>query len=289
VADTGRPEGGSRYPRAVWRLLKDGPAAGALNMALDEAILLAVAEGRAPPTIRFYTWHPPCLSVGYAQPLERNFDLKACRAAGYDVVRRPTGGRAILHIDELTYSVALPQDDPRVAGGVVPSYQRLSEGLLAGLLQLGVEAVQARPMRPSRGSESIARTAACFDLPSHFEITVGGKKLVGSAQVRRRGVVLQQGALPLWGDITRIVRLLRSPSEEHRVRLASRLMESATTLAQAAGRIIPFDEVAKALAFGFAEALNLELIDGELTDWERERAEQLRREKYGTEEYTFQR
>lgn len=287
--DTGQPEVGNRYPRAVWRLLRDGPAPGALNMALDEAILSAVVEGRAPPTIRFYTWHPPCLSVGYAQPLERNFDLEACRAAGYDVVRRPTGGRAILHIDELTYSVVLPQDDPRAAGGVVPSYRHLSEGLLLGLRRLGMEVNQAQPGRTSRGSKSAARTAVCFDLPSHFEITVGGKKLVGSAQLRRQGVVLQQGALPLWGDIARIVHLLRSPSEEHRVRLAVKLRESATTLAQAAGRIIPFDEVAQALSLGFAEALNLELIEGELTDWEHERAEQLRREKYRAGEYTFRR
>jgi len=214
-------------------------------MALDEAILLAVAEGRTSATLRFYTWQPPCLSVGYAQPLTRNFDIGACQAMGYGVVRRPTGGRAVLHIDELTYSVILPQDDPRVAGGVVSSYQKLSEGLLAGLRRLGVEATQAQP---SRHELSEGRTAACFDLPSHFEIAVGGKKLVGSAQVRRRGVVLQHGALPLCGDITRIVRLLRLSSEEHRTRLAAKLAEMSATLAQTAGRMIPFDEVAQALA-----------------------------------------
>jgi len=253
-------------------------------MALDEAILLAVAEGRAPPTLRFYTWQPPCLSVGYAQPLTQYIDLKACRAMGYDLVRRPTGGRAILHIDELTYGVALSQEDPRVAGGVVSSYQRLSEGLLVGLRRLGTDATQAAG--PSRGS---GRTAACFDLPSHSEITVGSKKLVGSAQVRRRGVVLQQGALPLWGDITRIVRVLRLSSEEHQAHMAARLVKMATTLAQAAGRVITFAEAGQALVAGFAEALNLELAEGELTAWEREQADRLQREKYGAEKYTFQR
>ncbi len=272
--------------RAMWRLLPDGPADGFFNMALDEAILLAVAEGCAPPTLRFYTWEPPCLSVGYAQPLTRHFDLEACRARGYDVVRRPTGGRAVLHMDELTYSVTLPQDDPRVAGGVVSSYQRLSEGLLAGLWRLGVEAAQAQPSRHGPGE---GRTAACFDLPSHFEITVGGKKLVGSSQVRRQGVVLQHGALPLWGDITRIVHLLRLSSEEHRARLAARLAEMSTTLAQVAGRLVPFDEAVQALAAGFAEALHLELARGEPTDWERQQTNRLRKEKYGAEEYTFQR
>jgi len=286
VTDTGGPGEGNDYPWAVWRLLKDGPADGAFNMALDEAILLAVAEDRAPPTLRFYTWQPGCLSVGYAQPLKRDFDLEACRAMGYDVVRRPTGGRAVLHIDELTYSVTLPQDDPRVAGGVVSSYQRLSEGLLAGLRRLGVDATQAQPSRHEPGE---GRTAACFDLLSHFEIMVGGKKLVGSAQVRRRGVVLQHGALPLGGNITRIVRLLRLSSEEHQARLAARLAEMSTTLAQASGRVIPFEEAAQALAAGFAEALNLELARGGLTDWECQRADRLREEKYGAEEYTLQR
>ena len=286
MTDTGGAGGGNDYPRAVWRLSKDGPADGAFNMALDEAILLAVAKGRAPPTLRFYTWQPPCLSVGYAQPLMRAFDLGVCRAMGYDVVRRPTGGRAVLHIDELTYSVILPQDDPRVAGGVVSSYQRLSEGLLAGLRRLGVDATQAQPSRHETGE---GRTAACFDLPSHFEITVGGKKLVGSAQVRRRGVVLQHGALPLGGDITRIVRLLRLSSEEHRARLAAKLAETSTTLAQAAGRVPSLDEAAQALAAGFAEVLNLELVRGRATDWERQRAERLREEKYGAEDYTLQR
>jgi lipoate-protein ligase A len=286
MIDTGESEESSSYSQSVWRLLQDGPADGAFNMALDEAILLSVAEGRAPPTLRFYTWQPPCLSVGYAQPLAQTFDLEACRTRGYDVVRRPTGGRAVLHIDELTYSVTLPQGDPRVAGGVVSSYQQLSEGLLAGLRRLGVEAAQARP---SRHEPHEGHTAACFDLPSHFEITVGEKKLVGSAQVRRRGVVLQHGALPLWGDITRIVHLLRLASKEHGARLTARLAGMSTTLAQAAGRVIPCDEVARALAAGFAEALNLELVRGELTDGEHQRADRLREEKYGSERYTFQR
>ncbi|MEA3346124.1 MAG: biotin/lipoate A/B protein ligase family protein [Chloroflexota bacterium] len=272
--------------RAMWRLLEDGSADGASNMALDEAILLAVAEDRAPSTLRFYTWQPPCLSVGYAQPLTRDFDPKACRRRGYDLVRRPTGGRAVLHIDELTYSVTLPQDDPRVAGGVISSYRRLSEGLLAGLRRLGVEAAQAQPS-PHKPREG--RTAACFDLPSHFEITAAEKKLIGSAQVRRRDVVLQHGALPLWGDITRIVGLLRLSSERLRARLATRLAEKSTTLAQVAGRLIPPDEAARALAIGFAEALDLKLVKGEPTDWERQKAEWLLEEKYGTEEYTFQR
>ena len=112
----------------TWRLIVDGEADGATNMALDEAILMDVVAGNSPPTLRFYAWSPPCLSLGRNQPLG-DVDLVSCHAAGVDVVRRPTGGRAILHTDELTYSVSLLQTDPLAAWGVLESYRRLSDGL----------------------------------------------------------------------------------------------------------------------------------------------------------------
>jgi len=105
-------------------------------MAIDEAILCAVAAGLAPPTLRLYAWAPPCLSLGRAQPLA-DVDLEALRAAGFDLVRRPTGGKAILHADELTYSVIAPESEPRVAGGVIESYRRLSRGLVCALEESG--------------------------------------------------------------------------------------------------------------------------------------------------------
>ena len=119
-------------------------------MAIDEAILWAVAEGKSPPTLRFYGWEPPCLSIGYSQSMEGEVDVDKCREVGVDFVRRPTGGRAILHADELTYSVVASQSEPRVAGGVIESYRRLSAGLVAGLRGLGVEASQALAPREAR-------------------------------------------------------------------------------------------------------------------------------------------
>ncbi|MGA9352036.1 MAG: hypothetical protein WBW48_25020, partial [Anaerolineae bacterium] len=121
------------YPAANWRLLKTGLVDGATNMAIDEAILWAVAEGKSPPTLRFYGWEPPCLSIGFSQSMEGEVDVDKCLESGIGFVRRPTGGRAILHADELTYSVVAPQTEPRVAGGVIESYRRLSLGLIAGL------------------------------------------------------------------------------------------------------------------------------------------------------------
>ena len=131
------PEFEPRYPPARWRLIVDtAMRTGAENMALDEAIMEAVAAGDSPPTLRFYQWAPPCLSLGKRQPLD-GVDLAACRADGVDVVRRATGGWAILHTDELTYSVALRPDDPRVSGAILDTYRTLSQGLIAGLRLLG--------------------------------------------------------------------------------------------------------------------------------------------------------
>jgi lipoate-protein ligase A len=262
------------YPPTTWRLIVDGTADGATNMAVDDAILNAVIEGDSPPTLRFYAWSPPCLSLGRNQPLA-DVDLAACRAAGAEVVRRPTGGRAILHTDELTYAAALLQTDPRATGDVVESYRRLSEGLLAGLQRLEVGVVQAVGQR----KPVAATTAVCFETPSDYEITAGGRKLVGSAQWRAQGGVLQHGSLPLHGDLGRIVNCLAF-SDAEREAQRRRLRQRAATLEAALGRRVPFAGVAEALAAGFAEALNLTLVRGELTAGERALAADLRRSRY---------
>lgn len=269
------------YPRARWRLIIDGAMDGATNMAIDEAMAWAAAEGIAPPTLRFYQWDPPCISLGLHQKL-RDIDLDACRARGYDIVRRPTGGRAILHTDELTYAVAAPESEPRVAGGVMDAYHRLSQGLVQGLRRLGIPADEAP------GNTRTARdvSAACFEVPSAYEICVDGHKLMGSAQRRGRGMVLQHGTLPLYGDLTRIVDCLAIQYPAPRERLRSQLLHHAVTVEQALGRRVPFAEAAQTMAEGFAEALNLELIPGELTETERQKADELRAEKYANPEWT---
>jgi lipoate-protein ligase A len=231
---------------------------GAENMALDEAIMEAVAAGDSPPTLRFYQWAPPCLSLGKRQPLD-GVDLTACRADGVDVVRRATGGWAILHTDELTYSVTLRPDDPRVSGAILDTYRTLSQGLIAGLHLLGADA-EMSPVIPG-GAHSIS--AACFEVPSAYEIILGGRKLIGSAQTRPAGKVLQHGSVPLHGDIARVARYLTFASERERQALAAHLRERATTLHDALGSPMAFFEAAQALARGFAAALNVDLAPGE--------------------------
>jgi lipoate-protein ligase A len=247
-----------QYPHAEWRLIVETePRTGAANMALDEAIMDAVAADRSPPTLRFYQWEPPCLSLGKRQPLS-GIDLAACQRDGVDVVRRATGGLAILHTDELTYSVCVQPDDPRAEGAVLDAYRKLSQGLVAGLALLGVEAV----MNPVVPGSALNASAACFEAPSAYEITVGTQKLIGSAQTRPAGRVLQHGSLPLFGDIARVTRYLWFPEEDERAALAAHMRERAATLSGLLGRPAPFAETAEALARGFSAALNLSVVPG---------------------------
>src|SRR5438874_408787 len=144
-----------------WRLLVDAPASGAWNMAVDEVLLDGVAAGTTPPTIRFYGWTPPCLSLGYFQPFDV-VDLDSCRALGVDIVRRPTGGRAILHDREVTYSVVLPASVLGQDGGVLLSYHRLSLALQDGLRRLGVPLIEA-PFRPMERAAAQALAASKYE------------------------------------------------------------------------------------------------------------------------------
>jgi len=263
----------SGYELAIWRLILTGASDGARQMAVDEAIWRAVAAGQSPPTLRLYAWEPPCLSLGRHQAVAE-VDGEALWAAGYGLVRRPSGGRAILHTDELTYSVAVGLDDPRVRGGVLESCRRISAGLLEAVRRLGVEAVAHQGSASRSGLGPV-----CFETPGEFEITVAGRKLIGSAQLRAEGALLQHGALPLRGDLARICPFLRPPADPQTVRAR------ATTLEQAVGRAVSWDEAAAAVAEGFRRALNLRLEIGDLTSQEREQAHGLW-EKYSSVEWT---
>lgn len=259
------------YPLAEWRLLVDNePRDGVWNMALDEALMNLVAEGASRPVLRLYQWSPPCLSLGRRQPLA-GVDTERLRADGYDIVRRETGGWAILHTDELTYSVTLSPDDPRADGPILDAYRKLSQGLVAGLALLGVHT----EMKPVSASGTHNLSAACFEVPSAYEITAGGRKLIGSAQARPNGRVLQHGSLPLYGDISRVTRYLTFADEVGRDTLASHLQAHATTLADAAGRDIAFPEAAEAISQGFSRALNLALLPSALTEREYELAREI--------------
>jgi lipoate-protein ligase A len=263
------------YHIALWRLVISEPADGATNMAIDEAIMQSVATEQVPPTLRLYAWEPPCLSLGRGQK-RQDVDVEALQRAGFGLVRRPTGGRGILHIDELTYSVIAPESEPRMAGGIVESYRRLSTGLVRGLESLGVRDIVADQRAKNRGVHG----PVCFEVPADYEITVGGRKLVGSAQMRARGVVLQHGAVPLFGDISRICLYLSSHPDRERVR------RRATTLSDVLERPVTWNEVVEVLKAGFAQALALRFELASLLPIEREWESMLKADKYATAEWT---
>lgn len=268
---------------AQWRLLRHPAARGAHNMAVDAAILEMVVEGKSPPTLRFYDWEPACLSLGFAQHYS-DIDLAAQAARGWDVVRRPTGGRAILHTDELTYSVIGASDEPRLAGGVLESYKRLSEGLMAALKLMGLP-VERQPMHEGPGLGD-ADNPVCFEVPSDYEITLHGKKIIGSAQARRKGGVLQHGSLPLFGDIGRITEILTYPSPERQQQSAERVRARAATVEEGLGRRVSFDAAAEAFIQAFAETLNIEFIEGELSADEHAATKRWLAERYANPAWT---
>ena len=268
----------------TWRLIKTPPASGAWNMAVDEAILQAVGNGHIMPTLRLYSWEPACLSVGYAQPIS-DVDIKQLKHRKWDIVRRLTGGRAILHTDELTYAVVGPQDDPHLTGGVLASYRRLSKALMAALLNLGLT-VEALPQPQSPGVNNTMKDPVCFEVPSNYEITTNGKKLVGSAQARKRDGVLQHGTLPLFGDLTRITQVLSFPNEHQRQIASDRLLQRATTIESVLHRVVSWDEAAESLITAFKDTLHIKLELTELTSQEIENAEKLETEKYAHPSWT---
>src|SRR5512138_3756407 len=208
-----------------WRLLIMPARRGAWNMAVDEAILEAIGRGDFPATLRLYAWEPACLSLGHAQPFS-DVDCARLQAHGWDVVRRLTGGRAILHTDELTYSVTGSTEEPVLAGGVLESYNRLAQALLLAVKDLGLPV----EMKEGKANDSAVPNPVCFEVPSTYEITVGGKKLIGSAQARKKEGVLQHGSLPLTGDLTRICQALTFEQEARRTEAANRLLARATTV-----------------------------------------------------------
>ena len=271
------------YPPATWRLILSDPAAGATNMATDEAIVRAVSASLVPPTLRLYAWDPPCLSLGRAQAGDE-LDRAACARDGVHVVRRPTGGRAILHTDELTYSVVAPLDDPRLSGGIISSYRRLSRALLDALQRVGINAESRATGHESRKIPHTSRDAnpVCFEVPSHYELTAAdGRKLVGSAQMRTSDAVLQHGTIPLVGDIARICHYLKDPPAPDRVRARAATLESAL------GWPVAWKQVAKAMVAGFTSVLNLTLDEAGLTPKEQDWRDQIRADKYGSDAWTW--
>jgi lipoate-protein ligase A len=268
------------FPLTTWRLILSDPMPGTRNMAIDSAILAAVEQGEAPPTLRLYSWDPPCLSLGYSQAYS-DVDLHQLSANGWDLVRRPTGGRAILHTDELTYAVIGPKSDPRLAGNLMDSYQHISRALFEALSQMGLPVEVHAGKNPEAHHQPV-----CFENPSDFEITANGRKIIGSAQARKKTSLLQHGSLPLIGDLTRITKALHYQTNAERLQAGEILLQKAATVYDVLGVEISWDRAGETLTNSFSRVLNLNLVDGELSSDEMDHALLLESEQYGHPAWT---
>jgi len=260
--------------RRQWRVIlpTDGP--GAWQMAADVAILEAMRAGVAAPTLRFYRWTPPCVTLGKFQPAEGNVRLEDCARLGIDVAKRPTGGRAILHDQEVTFSILVAETDlPQAGASIMEGYRALGGALAVGLQRLGLPAELVDHHAPARsgdpGSMAAVGNPACFAARARCDLMVDGRKIIGCAQLRKDGIILQQNSLPLTIDFPRWEHVFYRSDWETVAR------ESVATLWQAAGREVPYGEVVTALCAGITAMLHVDLVPGTLTAEEERRAEEL--------------
>jgi len=262
-------------PRAPWRVLIDGAGDGPWNMAVDEAILEAyeTADPKPAPTLRLYGWEPATLSFGRSQRAEGSYDARVVSREGIGLVRRPTGGGAVLHEFERTYAVIGALGVPPFSGGVIATYRTIAGALTRGLMRLGVAAVA---VEPTRGSLREA-AASCFERLGAWELAADGRKLVGSAQARRRGALLQHGSIPMRLDPSRLAAVLGSPVA------ASRFSD----LQSVRGEACDPAEVDAACVHGFEETFAIRLTPGLLTEREALRAAELRCWKYDSLAWTI--
>jgi len=257
-------------PGRRWRLLELEVHDAYMNMAIDEAILMARIMGKVPNTIRFYRWEPSAVSLGMFRPID-DVDLGACRRLGVDVVRRPTGGGTVYHDreGEITYSVVVDAGslgNPDVPG----SYELICSGLIRACELLGLEA-ELNPGGPR----------ACPN------VIIGGRKVSGNAQVWRRGGILQHGTFLIKVDLAKMFTVLKAPWPLPLEEVVRRAEKKITSIERELGRPVPIREAYEALKEGFSRALGVELKPGRLTNLEVKLARELYRGKYSREDWNL--
>ncbi|MGM9968138.1 MULTISPECIES: biotin/lipoate A/B protein ligase family protein [unclassified Rummeliibacillus] len=271
-----------------WYFINSGPCSPAYNMALDEALLHWHSKGLIPPVIRFYEWNPATLSIGYFQQAKKDINFEQLHRLNLGFVRRPTGGRAVLHEHELTYSVIVSEDYPNMPKTVTEAYKVISEGLLLGFRNLGLDAYFSIPdTEEKRDILKNPKSAVCFDAPSWYELVVEGKKVAGSAQTRQEGVILQHGAILIDLDDEKLISLFNFPSDASKERMRKHLPQKAVAINQLANRRVDVETCTKAFHKGFEDALHIELIPYELTQEQKDFVENLAKTKYATDEWNF--
>ena len=260
-----------------WRFLDTGAGNAAMNMALDEALLLTHETGTTPPTLRVYSWSVPTLSLGYAQSTVKEVNRDACQRLGIGIVRRPTGGRAVLHDDEVTYSVVMPTTTADGSAALSEQYRHIGLALAAALRQAGLAVHLEHPQRQSPAQ----RSPACFAALSRYELSAAGRKLVGSAQKRRHHALLQHGSIPLTLDRQRLFACLHVPPTQREALVAEAYTSMAAVHEVATASVSPA-ALHEALRSGFATIFGVEVVPGALLPEEQDLAHELYTTKYTT-------
>jgi len=255
----------------AWRLLKTETYDAFMNMAIDEAILIARLRKPVPNTVRLYCWKPSAVSIGKFQDIQNEVQLENCRKHGVDVVRRITGGGTVYHDseDEITYSVIVSKQDLN-ATDITTVYAKIYSGLAEALKSLGITA-----------DFNEGNTKTCPNL------TIKGKKISGSAQAHKSGVALQHGTLLLNVDLEKMFTLLRVPWAKTCLEVVNVAKNKITSINAELGKEVSIEEVNEVLVEGFQKALDIKLVKSDLSAYEQELAERLCKEKYSTEGWNF--
>ncbi len=243
-------------------------------MVTDRAILMACNENKVPATLRLYGWQRPTLSIGYSQEISQYIDLESCERNNIPVVRRFTGGRALLHQYEMTYSVIAPIPHPAFPGSLRGSFERISQAILESLRIGGVEGATIAGKNNVRDGSN--RSPACFSMANHCEIVVDGKKLVGSAQRRLRSAFLQHGSVILDMAPNLTHTLLKYSSETQKQAVLDSLTSNTTSLKRLLQRNLENDEVNQWFLKGFQKTFSGDWNIGKLTPEESDLIEEFK-------------
>ncbi|WP_100404776.1 lipoate--protein ligase family protein [Bacillus solitudinis] len=272
----------------TWRFINSGNRSPAYNMALDEALLSWHSQGKIPPTIRFYGWNPPTLSIGYFQKVEKEINMEAVQKYGLGFVRRPTGGRGVLHDKELTYSVIVSEEHPAMPASVTEAYRVISQGILEGFKLVGLDAYFSIP-RSDEEKDALKnpRSAVCFDAPSWYELVVEGRKVAGSAQTRQKGVILQHGSIILDIDEDKLFDLFKYSSERVRERMQKNFKNKAVAINALRTTPLSMEEASSAFRQGFEKGLQIKLETYELSVGEEAEVEQIVKERYSQDSWNY--
>ncbi|EVE73977.1 TPA: lipoate--protein ligase family protein [Staphylococcus aureus] len=271
----------------TWNFINTGSKDPYYNMAMDEALLNFVSRGEIDPVIRFYTWNPATLSIGYFQRLQKEIDIDKVKEKGFGLVRRQTGGRGVLHDKELTYSVIVPESHPNMPSTVTEAYRVISQGLLEGFKNLGFDTYFAIPKTPEeRQKLKQPRSSVCFDAPSWYELVVEGRKIAGSAQTRQKGVILQHGSILQDIDIDELFDMFIYKNERLKLKMKEAFVEKAVAINDISDEHITISQMEEAFEKGFKKGLNIEFKPLELTEAQLAEVEELT-EKYRSDEWMF--